>query len=150
MKSKGIKIREARDNDLMEMLSMLAEEGIYHNEELYVLLYENYPDLMLIAEEDGKLVGFVIGSLSTEESGRILVLFVKKDYRGRGVGKALMKEILRRFLVKYCVKEVTLEVHEKNETAIKLYEKLGFRKVRKLYKYYDGEDGWLMVKRLVP
>ncbi|HHC19298.1 MAG TPA: hypothetical protein ENK81_02705, partial [Euryarchaeota archaeon] len=65
MKSNRITIRSVHESEIMEMLSMLAEEGIYHNEELYVLLYESYPDLMIVAEREGSLLGFVVGALST-------------------------------------------------------------------------------------
>ncbi|RLF65972.1 MAG: ribosomal-protein-alanine N-acetyltransferase [Thermoplasmata archaeon] len=150
MKSNRITIRSVHESEIMEMLSMLAEEGIYHNEELYVLLYESYPDLMIVAEREGSLLGFVVGALSTEDSGRILVLFVRRDYRGMGIGKRLLREVIRRMVTIYGVKEITLEVHEKNETAIKLYEEFGFRKVKKLHGYYNGEDGWLMVKKIMP
>jgi len=145
-----IKIRECRESDIIEMLSMLAKEGIYHSENLYVLIYENYRDLILIAEKNGKMVGFVMGVLSSENSGRILVLFVRKEYRGLGIGKKLMQAVIKRFITKYGVREISLEVHEKNLTAIKLYESLGFKKVKKLEGYYEGEDGWLMVKKVLP
>jgi len=78
------------------------------------------------------------------------VLFVRRDYRGMGIGKRLLREVIRRMVTIYGVKEITLEVHEKNETAIKLYEEFGFRKVKKLHGYYNGEDGWLMVKKIMP
>ncbi|MCC6033023.1 MAG: ribosomal-protein-alanine acetyltransferase, partial [Desulfurococcaceae archaeon] len=36
-----------------------------------------------------------------------------------------------------------------NEPAIRLYEKLGFRKVQRIRFYYlDGEDAWLMAKEV--
>ncbi len=145
-----IRIRECRESDIIEMLSMLAKEGIYHSEDLYVLIYENYRDLILIAEKNNKIAGFVMGVLSSEDSGRILVLFVDKKYRGLGIGKKLMQAIIKKLTARYGVREISLEVHEKNIAAISLYESLGFKKVKKLRGYYDGEDGWLMVKRVLP
>ncbi|HEC96510.1 MAG TPA: N-acetyltransferase [Euryarchaeota archaeon] len=146
----NIIIRECRESDIIEMLSMLASEGIYHSEDLYLLVYESYRDLILVAEKDEKIIAFVMGALSSEDSGRILVLFVRKEYRGLGIGRKLMEAVIKRFVTKYGVREISLEVHEKNLPAIKLYESLGFKKAKKLVGYYDGEDGWLMVKEVLP
>jgi ribosomal-protein-alanine N-acetyltransferase len=60
-----------------------------------------------------------------------------------------MVEALRRLKEFYKVNEVYLEVRVSNEPAIRLYEKLGFRKVQRIRFYYlDGEDAWLMAKEV--
>ena len=44
------------------------------------------------------------------------------------------------------VKNITLEVRVSNDSAIALYESLGFIKVAKRKQYYqDGEDAHLMI-----
>ncbi len=45
----------------------------------------------------------------------------------------------------YNASECYLEVRISNDPAVKLYEKLGFSKVKKNFGYYmDGEDAWVM------
>ena len=41
-------------------------------------------------------------------------------------------------------KSITLEVREDNISAIKVYEKLGFKRKAIRKNYYDGVDGILM------
>jgi ribosomal-protein-alanine N-acetyltransferase len=49
----------------------------------------------------------------------------------------------------YDCNEGFLEVRISNETAIGLYDKLGFSKVKRNYAYYlDGEDAWVMAASL--
>lgn len=52
-------------------------------------------------------------------------LAVLPDYRGRGIGRALMQEVEKRAREKDCCK-VSLEVHNSNEGAKKLYASEGF------------------------
>ena len=51
---------------------------------------------------------------------------VLPDLRGRGVGQALLREVERRARERGCCK-ITLEVHETNTHARRLYEREGFR-----------------------
>ena len=44
------------------------------------------------------------------------------------------------------VSNITLEVNINNISAIKLYEKNGFKVVSKRENYYNGVDGYLMLK----
>ena len=57
-------------------------------------------------------------------------LAVTADYRGRGVGRLLLKAVEAKARELGCGK-VTLEVHEDNAPAQQLYQRFGFR---------DGED----------
>ena len=58
--------------------------------------------------------------------------------------QGLMDGLLREFILK-AKKKIWLEVHEKNESAIRLYKKHGFRASGKRSKYYpDGGSAILM------
>ena len=52
-------------------------------------------------------------------------LAVTAHHRGKGAGRALMEEVLRRARDTGCAK-VTLEVRDDNEPAKRLYKRLGF------------------------
>lgn len=75
----------------------------------------------------------------------IINIVVKEDYQGKEIGTKLLNELFTMFkdVVKY-----HLEVKVSNEKAINLYKKLGFEVVSKRVKYYEGEDGYLMIKEV--
>jgi ribosomal-protein-alanine N-acetyltransferase len=83
--------------------------------------------------------------------GHVISIAVLQEYRRRGIGSALMSEALKIFEEKYDVDSVYLEVRVSNQPAINMYEKFGFVKARIIRGYYrDGEDAYVMVKRLKP
>ena len=58
-----------------------------------------YPPLSFVAEVDGKIVGFIIGSMGGPEyslpvSGWVNTLAVDPDYSGRGIGPALLQAFI--------------------------------------------------------
>ena len=61
------------------------------------------------------------------EHGYIGFIFVKDEFRGIGISKLIIKAIFDWFRTKN-IKEVKLTVYEENPSAIKAYEKLGFKK----------------------
>ncbi|QOR68087.1 GNAT family N-acetyltransferase [Cytobacillus suaedae] len=85
-------------------------------------------NLFLVAEVDGRIVGFSRCDGDTLKRTSHKVEFgvcVLKEFWGHGIGKSLLKESI-------CwadyngLKKITLNVLETNEKAIKLYEKYGF------------------------
>ncbi len=80
-------------------------------------------------------------------SAEIARLYAVRDYIGRGVGSALMKHCLDQ--AKKMGKElIWLGVWEKNEPAIRFYERQGFRKFGE-HIFLLGDDpqtDWLMWK----
>jgi len=114
-----------------------------------LLLYLNLsPETFLVAEKEGELIGYVVGVVKKWGEGHVISLAVHPKYRRKGVATALMRELLKRFAEKGA-KAARLEVRVSNEAAIKLYEKLNFRKVGVVKNYYpDGEDAYLMVANL--
>lgn len=82
------------------------------------------PDLFLIAEQDGKLIGTVIGGYDGRR-GIIYHLAVAQTQRGNGIGKILMAEIEKRLAAKGCVKAYLLSMPD-NLDAIEFYRGLGW------------------------
>ncbi len=65
---------------------------------------------------------------------------VYKEYRGKGIGTALMKEMLA--ILKECgYEQASLSVQKAN-SAVKMYQKLGFQIVE------ENEEEYLMLKKL--
>ena len=88
---------------------------------------ERDPDLFLVAESDGRLVGSVIGGWDGRR-GIVYHLAVDVEYRRQGVGLALMSELELRLRVRGC-RRAWLLVHPDNESAIAFYESLGWEKM---------------------
>lgn len=82
------------------------------------------PDLFLVAEDNGKLIGTVIGGYDGRR-GLIYHLAVARDYRGNGIGKQLMAEVEKRLAAKGCLKAYLLVTRE-NTRVIDFYRELGW------------------------
>jgi len=93
-------------------------------------LYSGDPDMFLVAcNKAGEAIGFVAGHRYWSDRqlglvGNIHEFVVDPDFQGRGIGRALFEEILRRFSHEHST--VILWVGEKNLRAIQFYQKRGF------------------------
>jgi ribosomal protein S18 acetylase RimI-like enzyme len=85
------------------------------------------PDLFLVAEADGRLIGSVIGGFDGRR-GMIYHLAVAVEYRQQGIGAALMDEVERRLKAKGCLKSYLLVVAG-NEDAVRYYQKRGWQEM---------------------
>jgi ribosomal protein S18 acetylase RimI-like enzyme len=93
------------------------------------------PDLYILASNlEGEAVAFISSKL-VGNTGKIPTIAVKRRHQGKGLGKALLTEVLLR-LKRTGVKEVTLSVGIENNKAIKLYGKLGFDSYASRCNYY--------------
>lgn len=82
------------------------------------------PDLFLVAEEDGRVIGSVVGGYDGRR-GLLYHLAVEKDFRQRGVGSQLLDEVEARLRSKGCLKcylMVTLD----NPEVERFYQKRGW------------------------
>ena len=77
------------------------------------------PELAVL-EEDGRLLGFLGAG-----EGRLEMLFLDPDARGRGLGRALLTYGLEQ----YAIREVT--VNEQNPAAAGFYRHMGFAVYRR-------------------
>lgn len=104
--------------------------------------------VFLLAKASGAVIGYV-GMMYVIDEGYISNVAVAADARRRGVGGALVAELLSRAR-ELGLAFVTLEVRRGNLAAIALYSKLGFRPVGERRGYYDRpkEDAILMTNFL--
>ena len=70
----------------------------------------------------------------------ILNLAVHPSFRSIGIGTALLTESLQRENTLGTARYAFLEVRENNEGAIRLYQKLGFKKLGLRKNYYRKEN----------
>jgi ribosomal-protein-alanine N-acetyltransferase len=83
-------------------------------------------------------VGFSLARTVAGES-ELLLLAVRPDWRGRGVGTALVDNFIATARAAGAC-HLHLEVREGN-SALGLYQRTGFRLVGRRSKYYRGTDG---------
>jgi len=82
------------------------------------------PDLFLVAEDDGKIIGTVISGYDGRR-GLIYHLAVARAYRERGIGTMLMNEVERRLRAKGCLRAYLL-VKRGNEQVVEFYRQRGW------------------------
>ncbi|MEM1509032.1 MAG: ribosomal protein S18-alanine N-acetyltransferase [Thermofilaceae archaeon] len=143
-------IREAKVDDLDTIHSI--ELKCFGQDAYGLALLQIYQvislNTFLVAEYEGAVVGYVIGTLEARGEGHVVSIGVHPNYRRKGVATALLNEVINRFNARG-VRIVKLEVRVSNFPAINLYRKLGFEITGIVEKYYsDGEDAYMMVKSL--
>jgi len=141
-------ITKFKTNDLDELMVFLdsnLEEN--YEKKVFLNIRQRWPEGFLIIKNIEKIVGVCCGAILPNDKLRILILVLHEDYQGKGLGKQLMKLMVKESSI-FGVKKVTLEVR-KDSDAIAFYRKLGFSSVDVLPCYYqDGCDGIVMEKHL--
>ncbi len=79
-------------------------------------------------------VGFILARVFSHEA-EILTFAVHPTYQGNGIGRLLLTELMS-FLRSVKCKKIFLEVAIDNDTAIKLYNTMGFQNVGTRPNYY--------------
>jgi len=90
-------------------------------------------DLFLVAEEDGQIIGTVIGGYDGRR-GLLYHLAVDAPLRGRGICSRLMEEIESRLRAKGCLRCYLMVVAD-NEGARRYYEKRGWENMHYVFTY---------------
>lgn len=101
------------------------------------------------------LIGVIVCKLETHQShspptlrGYIAMLAVSSSYRNYGIATTLVRKALDAMIEKGA-DEVVLETEETNVPAMKLYERLGFIRSKKLHRYYlNGSSAYRLVLQL--
>jgi ribosomal-protein-alanine N-acetyltransferase len=98
------------------------------------------------AVKDGKLIGFVAADIrKRQQLAWIATIAVHPDYRGLGIGDALMETVETRV----DMPAMRLSVRAGNLKARRLYERRGYEQIDVWPDYYiGGEDAIVMEKKL--
>ena len=94
--------------------------------------------------KNGEILGYS-GIWLMDTIAHLTTICIKEEFRGLGLGKWLLLKTME-IGASLGTKRFTLEVRESNDTAIKLYESVGYRIVGRREKYYKeiGEDALVM------
>lgn len=129
-----------------------------YTDHFFLDLHRRFPETFIVAQEDGKVVGYIMCRIETGLSifefhglikkGHIVSVAVLPQYRRKGIGQALVAMAMEKMTL-YKAKQCFLEVRKSNTPAVNLYKKLGFQVSRTVRGYYmDGEDAYVMSIRL--
>lgn len=144
--------REAKLDDL-EVLYAIEKtcftlEAFSKNQ--LALLLRNPNTIRLLAQIDGRVIGFIMALVYEGKKGkigRIITLDVAVEARKKGVGLKLLKDI-ERILREQGIKTCVLEVRVDNVAARELYKKQGYVEIGRLKDFYPRADGVKMKKSL--
>ncbi len=98
---------------------------------------ERDPDLFLLAELDGEVIGSVLGGFDGRR-GMMYHLAVANQFRQHGIASALVDELEQRLRAKGCIRYYLL-VTTDNDSAIRFYERRGWERMD-LYAYAKDLD----------
>ncbi len=142
-------VRRVRLRDLDRILEI--ERASFGNDAYDRALFTRYlhrcGEVFLVTERKGRIWGYMTICVRGERAELVSVA-VDPAARGKGAASRLMDSAIRR-LRRRRVKRFGLLVRVSNSAAQAFYRKYGFETVKRVGGYYeDGEDGWLMVRKL--
>ncbi len=153
------KLRKFTPDDLQSVMQInrfcLPEN---YTDFFFIDLHQRFPETFIVAEEDGKIVGYIMCRIEVGLSsfglgglirkGHVVSIAVLPHGRRKGVAQALMTTAMEG-MRDYKAKQCYLEVRVTNAAGVALYKKLGFDVSRTSNGYYsDGEDAYVMTKKL--
>jgi N-alpha-acetyltransferase 30 len=125
---------------------------VLYNSNDGILVAETDNDAQALSPEDKSLIGVIVCKLEVHAAhstptrrGYIAMLAVASPYRGHGVATALVKMAIGAMADRKA-DEIVLETEETNIPAMRLYERLGFLRSKKLHRYYlNGSSAYRLV-----
>ncbi len=142
-----MQVRPFIPNDI-PVVASIVREALRENypTSLYLDIHRWWREGFLIADLDGRPVGFLAAVISAEGQARILMFAVAAGFRDRGFGTQLMNAFVQ-VAANRGIKRLELEVRKSNAGGIQFYRRYGFEIGFVLPSFYtDGEDGYKMIK----
>ena len=129
-------MEDAKKINLLFTELMLDERQYDQNIEENVMINHYFEDIIpytnnyvLVILVNDVIVGFLYGYIYENNLARLKSLFIKKEYRNKGLASALIKEFLS--LVKSRgVTDVEVNVFKDNVKALTLYEKFNLNVIK--------------------
>ena len=97
---------------------------------------DSFAEVWKALAPDGALMGFCVADIASDGDvpfGMVGDVLVREDYRGHGVGDALLQTAIA-WLRSRGVKDIYLESGKNNHAAHRFFEKRGFSHVSEIYK----------------
>ena len=130
---------EALQNDPLAFGSSYEEEKSLTEDE-----WKRRIKNALFASANDTLVGMIVyiidNKMKTKHIANIFGVYVKKEYRGQGIGKKLIESALEIIQKNVNVSKIKLTVNPEQKAAVKLYETFGFEVVGRLKNELKVDD----------
>lgn len=139
-------IIDATSNDLNKIyeLGSLINKN-FKNNYPQESLFNDYTKILLY-KDDVKIKGFIHYEIMYE-TVNILNIVVSETERRKNIGTLLIDNMLSDLNNKE-IENIMLEVNSNNIPAINLYKKFNFEIINTRKKYYNGEDAYIMERRI--
>ena len=152
MGSEGLIIRELRKEDAAVLSGIEKEifgDNAWSENDFIETTAIDYAHYLVAENEDGNIVS-CCGYRDMCGEADITNVCVIPEMRRRGIAEKLLKTLME-YGIDHGVQDFTLEVRSKNEAAIGLYEKLGFKSegIRPGFYEKPKDDAIIMWKRKV-
>jgi len=135
-----MKIREARLKDQKDITELYYQLYPKRRQKRSLPIKKfNAKSFLLVAEKKKKIIGFIWSTFinyGTSKFGYIEELFVKKEFRNKGIGTTLVKNIMKK-MKKLKIAALFVTTEKENREAIKLYRNLGFKKCKGSWLYWN-------------
>ena len=134
---------------LYEIEKQCFKQEAFTKQQLAYLLTD-YNAIGLAARVNGEIAGFAIARVEIGRNAQfvhILTVDITLSYRRKGIAQTMLHEIETLFKARG-IEECRLEVREGNVAALSLYQKLGYKKIGRLEKYYGNAHGLYLKKTL--
>ena len=117
-----MEIRVFRQDDFEEVITLWERCDLlrpWNDPEMDIERKLNHdPELFLVAEVGGEVVGSVMGGYDGHR-GSAYYLGVHPDYRGRGIANALINRLEKKLIARGCPK-IQIMVREDNDTVVEM------------------------------
>lgn len=125
----------------LEQACFLADDGKLSMRAMRYHLRHKHNHIY-VALMNNEVVGYVLVQVRRHH-WRLYSLAVASASRGQGIGKALLRHVIVKGK-QHTLRFLSLEVRATNQSAILLYQSIGFRITARLERYYGSELGLRM------
>ncbi|KAJ5239874.1 Acetyltransferase GNAT family [Penicillium chermesinum] len=147
-----VRYDSSRENEYVAAMRQLISKDLSEPYSIYVYRYFLYQwgDLCFLAmNEKDEMVGVVVSKLEPHRGGPmrgyIAMLAVRTEYRGQRIATKLVRMAIDAMIERQA-DEIVLETEITNTAAMKLYERLGFLRSKRLHRYYlNGNSAYRLV-----
>ena len=130
---------QARDAEAVARLHALSFYRGWPREDIEAYMMDRDTPTLVACDSKRRVAGFAMMRLLGDDA-ELMTIAVDPKFRGKGVGAALLHACFEDLRMT-ASRRMILEVAADNPAAIRLYDKLGFKKLSERQGYYARPDG---------
>jgi aminoglycoside 6'-N-acetyltransferase len=150
LRGERVVLRPVREEDAAALVALLSEPAVaawWHGwDEARVrrdLIAEQEWEVVVAIEVSGVVAGMLLVGEEEEPDYRhaSLDIALATAHQGRGIGPEAMRLVIEHLIAERGHHRFTIDPAAANERAIRVYERLGFKRVGVMRRYERGADG---------